>query len=142
MEIHQSAVTLLLVLSASFTSQESPYEKFVRQHVGPDMNEHKCDTEIRDKEIHYPGPEKHCKKKNTFIQADEAHIKTVCGTGGKKQSGNLYKSSTPFPVITCELLNPDKHPNCKYKGKKSTPYIILACNGGLPVHYEKEDEAE
>nr|ASJ82168.1 ribonuclease [Cyprinus carpio] len=106
------------------------------------MNEHRCDDEIKNKKITYTGPEMRCKKKNTFIQANEAEIKAVCGAGGKLQSGNLFKSNQPFPVITCDLLNPDTHPNCKYKGKKSTPYIVLACVEGLPVHYDKDDEAE
>uniref|UniRef100_A0A673L1Y8 Ribonuclease A-domain domain-containing protein n=1 Tax=Sinocyclocheilus rhinocerous TaxID=307959 RepID=A0A673L1Y8_9TELE len=103
-------------------------------HWGPDMNEHKCDDEIRVKEITYPGPEKRCKKNNTFIQANEADIKAVCGTGGTPQRNNLFMSNQPFPVVKCTLQSGKRHPNCKYgKGKKSTRYIVLKCEEGLTL---------
>ncbi len=57
MEIHQSAVILLLVLAASFTAYGQPanilprYQKFLNQHYGPSVSEQDCDREIRNRHI-------------------------------------------------------------------------------------------
>ncbi|RXN35814.1 ribonuclease-like 3 [Labeo rohita] len=83
MEIHQSAVILLLVLAVSFTAYGQPddikprYQKFLNQHLGPDMTEKKCDSEIRKRGITASGTENGCKEVNTFIKVMEIHQSAV-----------------------------------------------------------------
>ncbi|KAI2645508.1 Ribonuclease-like 3 [Labeo rohita] len=128
MEIHQSAVILLLVLAASFTAYGQPhdikpcYQKFLNQHLGLHVSEHDCDKEIRKRGITASGTANGCKDINTFLPANKNNIKVVCGrNGGTPQGGNLFKSNHPFPVVTCKLQSGQRHPNFQYRGKKSTP---------------------
>ncbi|XDV23820.1 hypothetical protein PO909_028217 [Leuciscus waleckii] len=143
MEIHQSAVILLLVLCVSFSTHAQPpdyikprYQKFLNQHFGPDMSEQDCTNAMRKKGI--TGADGGCKDVNTFIKANSNHIKVVCGNGGKPQGGNLFKSNQPFTVITCSLRSGLRPPRCEYgRGKKSLRYIVLGCEKGWPVHYDE-----
>ncbi|KAK7126511.1 hypothetical protein R3I94_017862 [Phoxinus phoxinus] len=139
MEIHQSAVILLLVLCVSFSAhaQEPPpyvrdrYLKFLNQHRGPFVNVEMCTSEISKRNI--TAPDGGCKPVNTFIKAFTDYIDPVCG-GGKYSK--LYRSNQPFNVVTCTLEPEPKYPNCTYTGKLSTQYIVLGCIRGWPVHYE------
>ncbi|XP_067271573.1 ribonuclease-like 3 [Pseudorasbora parva] len=143
MEIHPSAVILLLVFCVSFSALHAQpdhikprYQKFLNQHFGPDMSEQKCSSEIRKRGI--TGTDDGCKPVNTFIQANSNNIRAVCGRGGTPQGGNLFKSNQPFPVITCKLQSGVRPPRCEYgKGKMSTRYVVLGCAEGWPVHYEE-----
>lgn len=145
MEIHPSAVILLLLLAASFTAYGQPdhiqlrYEKFLNQHLGPHVNEHACDREIGRRKIIASGTANGCKEVNTFIQTYTDKINTVCGDGGTPQMNNrnLSMSNQPFPVVTCKLKSGQRRPNCQYRGKKSTRYIVLGCEEGWPVHYDE-----
>ncbi len=143
MEIHQSAVILLLVLAASFTVYGQPdnikprYQKFLNQHYGPRVSEQDCDKEIRKRDITAAGTANGCKDVNTFVQANTNDIKAVCGRGGTPHGNNLFKSNQPFPLVTCKLQSGQRHPKCQYRGKKSTRYIVLGCDRGWPVHYEE-----
>uniref|UniRef100_A0A9J8C566 Ribonuclease like 2 n=1 Tax=Cyprinus carpio carpio TaxID=630221 RepID=A0A9J8C566_CYPCA len=141
MEIHPSAVILLLLLAASFTAYGQPddikprYQKFLSQHVGLRVSEHDCNREIRKRDI--TASENGCKEVNTFIKAKKDIIRVVCGKGGTPQGKNLFKSNKPFPVVTCKLKSGERRPKCQYRGKKSTRYIVLGCDRGWPVHYEE-----
>ncbi|KAL1251691.1 hypothetical protein QQF64_019487 [Cirrhinus molitorella] len=143
MEIHQSAVILLLVLASSFTAYGQPddikprYQKFLNQHLGPRVSEQDCGKEISKRGITASGTANGCKDVNTFIQANKNDIKVVCGRGGTPQGRNLFKSNQPFPVVTCKLQSGQRQPNCQYRGKKSTRYIVLGCDREWPVHYEE-----
>ncbi|CAM4660354.1 unnamed protein product [Leuciscus chuanchicus] len=109
MEIHQSAVILLLVLCVSFSTHGQPpqikprYQKFLNQHKGSDIKEQKCTSEIIKRGI--TGTGNCCKPVNSFIQAPTNFIKAVCGNGGKLQGSNLFESNQPFTMITCTLRN-------------------------------------
>ncbi|XP_043078947.1 ribonuclease like 2 [Puntigrus tetrazona] len=143
MEVHRSAVILLLLLAASFPAYGQPddlksrYLKFLIQHLGPQVSVQDCDNEIRKRDITAAGTENGCKEANTFIQANKNDINAVCGNGGTPQGGNLFKSNQPFPVVTCKLQSGQRHPKCEYRGKRSTRYIVLGCDRGWPVHYEE-----
>ncbi|KAG1925436.1 ribonuclease like [Pimephales promelas] len=143
MEVHQSAVILLLVVCVSFSTHADPqpppdveprYLKFLKQHFGPDMSEQKCDRKMNNG---ITGPNGVCKDVNTFIQANSNEIKAVCGTGGRPQGGDLFKSGQQFPVITCKLKRGSRPPRCAYRGKRSTRYVVLGCEKGWPVHYDE-----
>ncbi|XP_067271575.1 ribonuclease-like 3 [Pseudorasbora parva] len=141
MEIHQSAVILLLVFCVSFSTLHAQpayilprYQKFLNQHLGPHMSGQKCTSEIRERNI--TGTDNLCKPVNTFIQANENDLKAVCARTNQ-MNRNLFKSGQQYPVVTCRLQSGEKHPDCKYStGKLSTRYIVLGCTGGWPVHYE------
>ncbi len=141
MEIHQSAVIVLMLLAASFTAygQTDRYKNFLNQHLGPSVSVQGCDSEIRNREITASGTENGCKEVNTFIHANKKDIKVVCDPkkGGIPQGNNLFRSNQPFPVVTCTLQSGDRHPKCKYRGEKSNRYIVLGCEGGWPVHYDE-----
>ncbi len=143
MEIHQSAVILLLVLAASFTVYGQPdnikprYKNFLNQHLGPHVSEQDCDKEIRKRHITAGGTANDCKDVNTFIQANTNDINNVCGRGGRPYGNNKTISNQPFPVVTCKRKGGQRHPNCKYRGKRSTRYIVLGCEKGWPVHYDE-----
>uniref|UniRef100_A0A673K5J7 Ribonuclease like 2 n=2 Tax=Sinocyclocheilus rhinocerous TaxID=307959 RepID=A0A673K5J7_9TELE len=101
------------------------------------VSAHACDKEIRNRDTIASGTENGCKKVNTFIQANNNNNKVVCGrNGGTPQGNNLFMSNQPFPVVTCKLQSGQRHPNCQYRGKKSTRYIVLECDRESPVHYE------
>ncbi|NP_001093575.1 ribonuclease like 2 precursor [Danio rerio] len=141
MEILQSAVIFLLVFSFSFTvkvpDNESPYEKFLRQHVDPDMSVQKCNSEISKRKITAKAGND-CKKVNTFIQANKRDVNAVCGNAGNRVvDTNLTKSNQPFPVVTCQLKSGERRPHCQYRGRSSTRYIVLRCDKGWPVHYDE-----
>nr|XP_055034986.1 ribonuclease-like 3 [Misgurnus anguillicaudatus] len=142
--MHQSAVILWLVLCASLSTDAQPadvqerYKNFLNQHVFSHMNEHKCDRVIRKRHITQPNTNK-CKEVNTFIQANGNTVESVCTGGGTiyNNQRNLYISNNPFPVITCKLRKGARRPKCVYRGRKSTRKIVVACEQGLPTHYDE-----
>ncbi|KAL1252212.1 hypothetical protein QQF64_020008 [Cirrhinus molitorella] len=141
MGIHQSTVILLLLLCVSSFTHGQPanvmrrYQKFLSQHRGPYVNREMCTSEIRVRNIVSETGD--CKPVNTFIQAQDDTIKAVCSGGTRLYyNRNLFRSSTPFSVVTCRYRR-GSWPNCEYyTGKLSTRSIVLACDQGLPVHYE------
>ncbi|XP_058618052.1 ribonuclease-like 3 [Onychostoma macrolepis] len=142
MEIHQSAVILLLVLAAAFTAYGQPahitlrYKNFLHQHLGPHVNERQCDSEISRRHITLAGNV--CKPTNTFIQVNANNIRAVCGKGGTQHRDNRirFTSNKPFFVVTCELQSGKRYPKCVYgRGTGSTRNIVLECDEGWPVHY-------
>lgn len=141
MEIHRSTVILLLLLCVSSFTHGQPadvmrrYQKFLTQHRGPYVNVEMCTSEIGNRNI---GSETRvCKPVNTFIQAEDRQIKAVCSGGTRLYyNRNLFESGTRFSVVTCRLKS-GQWPNCEYdRGRLSTRYIVLACDRGLPVHYQ------
>lgn len=142
MEIHQSTVILLLVLSVSSSTHGYSayawrrYQNFLDQHRAPFVNREMCTNEISERKI---GSETGvCKRVNTFIQANENQLKAVC-VGGTQLNSNFFVSGQTFPLVTCRLQNGEQiYPNCQYqRGQLSTRYIVLACTEGLPVHYNR-----
>lgn len=143
--MHQSALILLLVLCASLSTDAGPkdvkerYEKFLRQHVYGNMNEHICDREIYKRHITKNDTSNECKEVNTFIQANKDTVRAVCTGGGSIYNNikDLYESQKPFPVIACKLRKGDRYPNCVYRGHKSTRRIVVGCADGWPTHYDE-----
>ncbi|KAK7136692.1 hypothetical protein R3I93_016897 [Phoxinus phoxinus] len=145
MEIHQSAVILLLVLCVSFSAHAQPqpgYNNFLKQHVFGAMTVQKCDGEIHAREIVRPLTTNGCKEKNTFILANKKDVKAVCDKAGTPQ-GDKRISNKPFPVVICKLQKKKKedrptHPHCEYRGTRSTRKIVVRCEDGWPVHYAED----
>ena len=139
-----SFLVLLCYTTLSVSGNPSPrtvarYKKFITQHVDAKMAANKCDREVNGRHISKTYSDV-CKPINTFIQANINHIKTICDKAGKPYLGkrNLRISNQPFPVVNCNAKKGGKRlPNCVYKGKAATVYIVIACEEGVPVHYEK-----
>uniref|UniRef100_A0A3B3RCM0 Ribonuclease A-domain domain-containing protein n=2 Tax=Paramormyrops kingsleyae TaxID=1676925 RepID=A0A3B3RCM0_9TELE len=115
------------------------YQKFLRQHHARDkgnicnklMNERKIINEKQNK----------CKVINTFIITDSKNsITDVCDKGGEdycKNGKKFQKSIKRFQVVTCTVKNENAaYPYCDYRQQESSRYIVVACENGLPVHYE------
>lgn len=139
------AVILLLVMCALFSTDAQPadvrqrYEKFLRQHVYGNMNEHICDREISKRHITQPNTDNGCKEVNTFIQANKDTVRAVCTGGGEIYNKNkdFYMSNQPFAVVTCTHKSGARHPKCTYRGNKSTRKIVVKCEQDWPTHYEE-----
>lgn len=140
MEIHRSTVIVLLLLSVSSFTHGQPehirarYQKFLNQHLAPFVNREMCTDVIRNRNI--VSETGGCKPVNTFIQANENQITAVCGRNNRLNN-NLFQNNQRFSLVTCSLRS-GQWPNCVYDtGRLSTLYIVLACEQGLPVHYER-----
>ncbi|XP_056109203.1 ribonuclease-like 3 [Rhinichthys klamathensis goyatoka] len=138
MEIHQSAVILLLVLCVSFSTHAQPegYEKFLKQHVFGAMTVQKCDSEIYRRKI-MDSKTNGCKKINTFIKANKNDVRAVCGAAGTQKDLNRM-SNNPFPVIICKKHSGERRPHCEYRGVRDTSKIVVRCENGWPVHYAED----
>uniref|UniRef100_A0A8C2F1P0 Ribonuclease like 2 n=1 Tax=Cyprinus carpio TaxID=7962 RepID=A0A8C2F1P0_CYPCA len=142
MEIHQSTVILLLLLCVSSYTHAQPahtmrrYQNFLNHHRGPYVNVEMCTDVIRDRKI--TDSAGYCKPVNSFIRAPDHLITAVC-SGGTRLYYNLFRSGTPFDVVTCRLKSGQTHPDCEYdRGRLSIGNIVLGCEHGLPVHYEMD----
>ncbi|XP_061444784.1 probable inactive ribonuclease-like protein 12 isoform X2 [Rhineura floridana] len=132
-------VLLFLVAWLAVASAES-YQKFLRQHVDypttetPDPQRY-CNLMMRRRDM---ATSTHCKHLNTFVHVDTSQIQAVCGQAGEPTTGDLRESDASFPLTVCALQRGSWAPDCNYKGKNSTERIIIACEGGYPVHLETE----
>ena len=125
----------LLLLSATVSSQNESYRKFINQHINGEMSVNRCDQVIEERQITETDSNL-CKDTNTFILANNNDVRAVCRLAGVPYEGGLTKSHQPFPVIVCTLKNQGaRRPHCQYKGRSSTRYIVIRCAGGFPVHY-------
>lgn len=117
---------------------ETPDEKFKRQHVDAKMTAKKCDAVIKNKQIY--NVDNTCKDTNTFILSDYEKVKAICnGHGSPHKNTCLTESKAKFSIVKCELKNNGgRKPKCQYKGKLLTNRIVVVQCGGLPVHYEKD----
>lgn len=123
---------LLLVLSAALPAEAQNWKAFKNKHIYKGMKENQCKSVIEDNGINPSGT---CKRMNSFIQATDDQVKAVCGNAGHHVRNNLHESNLPFSVVTCTS---DGSNSCIYKGHQGTVCITIACERGLPVHYEKE----
>uniref|UniRef100_A0A3P9DTQ1 Ribonuclease A-domain domain-containing protein n=1 Tax=Maylandia zebra TaxID=106582 RepID=A0A3P9DTQ1_9CICH len=114
-------------LPSEHRPEETPYEKFRRQHVDAKMTEKLCNTEISNRNIYKL--DNSCKETNTFILSipyDE-------------NSGMTYSTAT-FRIIKCKLKHQGaRKPSCQYEGRLLTNRIIVVkCEGKLPVHFDRD----
>uniref|UniRef100_A0A3P9BZF5 Ribonuclease A-domain domain-containing protein n=1 Tax=Maylandia zebra TaxID=106582 RepID=A0A3P9BZF5_9CICH len=99
--------------------EETPYEKFRRQHVDAKMTEKLCNTEISNRNIYKL--DNSCKETNTFILSIPAKYRNVS-------------------IIKCKLKHQGaRKPSCQYEGRLLTNRIIVVkCEGELPVHFNRD----
>lgn len=130
----------LLLLSTTVLSQtvKERYEKFINQHIKAGMSVNRCDAEINDRRISKTGSDE-CKETNTFILSTTDPVQAICGKAGVPYDGGMTKSTTPFPVVICSLRNSGARlPSCEYRGRSSTSYIVIRCDHGFPVHFDRD----
>ncbi|XP_032641874.2 ribonuclease-like [Chelonoidis abingdonii] len=132
---------LLLVWLATWlvlAMGETHYEKFLRQHVDYPKNSAPDSRTYCNQMMQRRGMTSSvCKFTNTFVHASAVTINTVCGSGGTSASGDLRNSKASFTLTTCRLQGGSQTPPCNYNAETSTQRIFIACEGGLPVHYDK-----
>ncbi|KAL3999492.1 phosphomannomutase [Sarotherodon galilaeus] len=119
--------------------KETPYEKFIRQHVDANMSVEKCDEEIRNKKIYIK--KDICKKTNTFILSNDKQVKAICNGKASPYKTAFTKSKEKFSIVICQLKNGARKPPCQYNGTLNhNRRVVVTCKNKLPVHYEKDIE--
>ncbi|XP_026576414.1 ribonuclease-like [Pseudonaja textilis] len=124
------AVVLILGIFAT------NYPTFLRQHYNnPKSNVRKsyCNAMMQSREMTNPN----CKPLNSFIHDTKNRITAVCGSEGTPFGNRLQRSLRPFRVTTCKMRGSSILPPCEYRENTSPRYIVIACENGLPVHYEE-----
>ncbi|KAG2468175.1 ANG4 protein, partial [Polypterus senegalus] len=112
--------------------EETPYEKFVRQHIDDsnvNVDNNYCNTMM--KEINTET----CKPVNTFIHANVKAVEDVCLI--KPIHDNIHQSNDKFNVTTCRNKNNTPNPPCYYTPENTELKIKIACENNKPVHYER-----
>ncbi|XP_058038541.1 ribonuclease-like [Ahaetulla prasina] len=110
------------------------YETFVKHHCdNPKSNvgDHYCNKMMQRCGMTSPK----CKEVNIFIHAPKKKIIDVCGDGREAINNRLRRSKNR--VTTCTMKGSSTKPPCDYRGNTSPRYIVIACENGLPVHYEE-----
>ncbi|KAL7395467.1 hypothetical protein ABVT39_017333 [Epinephelus coioides] len=127
----------LLLLSATALSEDAHFERFKEHHIYEKESDPDCDTEIRESKIAYPNNK--CKKNNTFIRAPPDRVKDICRNG--EPYDGMTKSRQHFKIVVCTLTNQGaSHPHCKHSVETLTKTILIKCEQGFPVHFEKHLE--
>ena len=117
------------------------YKKFLNQHVIRKMGKNDCDQIINQREISKTNSAE-CKDVNTLLIADKQMVKDVCGKKGKgkpyEKDQNLIQSENKFGMVVCKLSSQGKRmPKCKYRGHTGSKHIVLRCENGYPVHFDR-----
>ncbi|XP_069082614.1 sialic acid-binding lectin-like [Pleurodeles waltl] len=136
-----SCVFLLLVvnsLSGLSPASSQSWEQFEKKHIDDSVRgggNVYCYSEIRNRGI--TAARGQCKPKNTFIHSPSNTIKGLC-TG---IVGSQYiTSNNPYYLTHCEhlsLIPQEMPPNCNYMAYNYYKPIMIKCDGGTPVHFEK-----
>ncbi|XP_060111766.1 ribonuclease-like [Heteronotia binoei] len=138
-----AAPLVLLLLLAGWLAAEAgaeSYQKFLREHFDhpptevPDRRLY-CDLLMQRRRL--AGPH-HCKHLNTFVHAQPERLIDVCGPGGEPTEGDLRQSHDRFPLTVCKLRHGSWAPDCRYEVADAVERIVIACEGGFPVHLETE----
>ncbi|KAK7877737.1 hypothetical protein WMY93_030551 [Mugilogobius chulae] len=124
------------------------YELFQMQHTYDEHSPLDCDDFMSDlmrrRNWHS------CKRCNSVILGDSSYptnmnaLLDICRGGGERvraknvdnDRGNLVRSYRHFSVVTCILVNQQ---NCHYRPVEARGPITIACEDGLPVHFEGMD---
>uniref|UniRef100_A0A3P9PAM9 Ribonuclease A-domain domain-containing protein n=1 Tax=Poecilia reticulata TaxID=8081 RepID=A0A3P9PAM9_POERE len=109
------------------------YENFLRQHVIDDMDINDCETVIEQRNIMDKNKMK--KETNTFIVDKKDNVTPVC-QNGTPICGNLMKSEGIFDTVVCKLKGNINDRPCRYDSSNKRQHIVIACDGGKPVHLE------
>ncbi|XP_032093784.1 ribonuclease-like [Thamnophis elegans] len=112
------------------------YPTFLEHHFDDpksNVGDHYCNKMMQRRGMTKPK----CKEVNTFIHDTKNNIIAVCGDGGEAIDNRLQRSKKQFRVTTCKMKGSSMKPPCDYRENTSPRYIVIACENGLPVHYEE-----
>ncbi|KAL8176480.1 UNVERIFIED_CONTAM: hypothetical protein K2H54_035368 [Gekko kuhli] len=131
---------LLLLVCLAAPARAGSYQKFLREHFDfppTDVPERRlyCDLLMQRRRL---ATQHHCKHLNTFVHAEPAQLIDVCGEGGQPTTGDLRESADRFPLTLCRLRQGSWAPDCRYEVAGGVERIVIACEGGFPVHLETE----
>ncbi|XP_030251614.1 ribonuclease-like [Sparus aurata] len=132
----------LLLLSATVLSQDANvlrrYRNFIARHVGQ-VSRDRCDHEMGRRRLTKSSDSNLCRDTNTFIGDSAGRINLICGGAGAPYGGNFTRSLQPFPITICNLKNENaRQPHCQYRGRADTRYLVIQCEQGYPVHFERD----
>lgn len=112
------------------------YTHFLDQHYDRKPRGHNdkyCDDTMSERGLTSP-----CKDTNTFIHGTKNKIKAVCeDKNGKPYGANFRISKSPFQVTTCKHRGGSPRPPCYYRATAGSRDIVIACERGLPVHFDE-----
>lgn len=125
----------LVVTPSTLAQNDARYIKFLTQHYDANptgRNDRYCDSMMRQRGLTSP-----CKDRNTFIHGNRDSIKAVCGENGNPYKNNLRISISEFQVTTCSHRGGSPRPPCWYRAFRGFRRIVIACENGLPVHFDE-----
>ncbi|XP_036099260.1 angiogenin [Molossus molossus] len=126
---------LCVGLTPPTLAQDERYTHFLKQHYDANPRGRKdiyCNEIMKQRDLTSP-----CKDKNTFIHGIRNHIDAVCGDkNGIPHEGNLRISKSPFQVTICRLSGGSPR-RCRYRATRGSRNIVIACEHGLPVHFDE-----
>ncbi|XP_042557025.1 angiogenin isoform X1 [Dipodomys spectabilis] len=123
------------VTPLTLTQDDSRFKAFLTKHhdASPKgRNDRYCERMMKRRGLTSP-----CKDTNTFIHGIKDHIKAICGDNGNPHGGNLRISTSPFQVTTCKHRGGSSRPPCRYRATAGFRHIVIACENGLPVHFDE-----
>ncbi|XP_042327387.1 angiogenin-2-like isoform X1 [Sceloporus undulatus] len=138
MQFKGSGPILFVLLAMVFIvgTYAADYPSFLSHHYdNPRSNVGKryCNTMMQRRGMTKP----QCKAVNSFIHGSKKQIIAVCSKGGKPYGNGLRRSNKQFSVTTCKLSGGSPRPPCNYRENRSNRFIVVACRGGKPVHFDE-----
>nr|XP_012608281.1 angiogenin isoform X2 [Microcebus murinus] len=120
----------------TLAQDDSRYKHFLTQHYDAKprgRNDRYCESMMERRGLTSP-----CKDTNTFIHGNKGNVKAICGNkNGSPHRENLRISKSPFQVTTCRHVGGSSRPPCRYRATPGFRHIVVACEGGLPVHFDE-----
>lgn len=115
---------------------DSRYKHFLNQHYDAKpmgRNDRYCGSMMERRGLTTP-----CKDTNTFIHGNKNAIKAICGDkNGRPYEETLRISKSPFQITTCKHIGGSPRPPCRYRATAGFRHIVVACENGLPVHFDE-----
>uniref|UniRef100_A0A8C9C096 Ribonuclease 4 n=1 Tax=Phocoena sinus TaxID=42100 RepID=A0A8C9C096_PHOSS len=109
--------------------QDRMYQRFLRQHVDPDVtggNDGYCNLVMQRRKM----TSHQCKRFNTFIHEDLGSIHSICRTSNIQcKNGRMNCHEGVVKVTDCRETGSSRAPNCRYRAKASTRRVVIACEG-------------
>ncbi|XP_036736434.2 ribonuclease 4 [Manis pentadactyla] len=119
--------------------QDHMYQRFLRQHVDPDVStgsDGYCNLMMQRRKMTLH----QCKRFNTFIHESIWNIRSICSTANILcKNGKMNCHEGVMKVTDCKETGNSKAPNCRYRAKASTRRVVIACEGNpeVPVHFDR-----
>ncbi|XP_058522120.1 angiogenin [Ochotona princeps] len=124
------------VTPPTLAQDDSRYQRFLTRHYDAKplgRNDRYCETMMRRRGMTSP-----CKDTNTFVHGNKKKIKAICeAKNGRPYGDNFRISTSAFQVTTCKHIGGSPLPPCRYRATAGLRNIVVACEGGLPVHFDE-----